>query len=95
MAIVKARRTYGDLKRLASSGSLIGQTDADLIAGFAGRGGDEAEAAFKTILGRHGPMVVRTCRACTTMLSRQRSSPEDDSLRASNTSQEVGHWHRS
>ncbi|QDV35241.1 sigma-70 family RNA polymerase sigma factor [Tautonia plasticadhaerens] len=40
-----------------------GNSDGDLVGRFLDRDGEEAEAAFSTLVGRHGPMVWRVCRA--------------------------------
>jgi RNA polymerase sigma factor (sigma-70 family) len=38
-------------------------TDEQLLERFTARDGDAAELAFATLVERHGPMVLRTCRA--------------------------------
>jgi RNA polymerase sigma factor (sigma-70 family) len=42
--------------------ALAGATDADLLRRFTG-GGAAAESAFALLVRRHGPLVLRTCRA--------------------------------
>ncbi len=37
-------------------------SDAQLLERFASRHDDSAELAFTTLVGRHGPMVLRVCR---------------------------------
>jgi RNA polymerase sigma factor (sigma-70 family) len=47
----------------AEPGVPSGLTDAQLLDRFNGVGAEGAEAAFETLVSRHGPMVLRTCRA--------------------------------
>ena len=52
-----------DLATLFGVGALGLQTDAELLARFvAGRGEGASEAAFSTLVARHGPMVLGVCR---------------------------------
>src|SRR5690242_783962 len=46
-----------------TAGTVAGQSDGQLLARFATRGGDAAELAFSALVERHGPMVLRVCRA--------------------------------
>jgi RNA polymerase sigma factor (sigma-70 family) len=46
-----------------AEGTVAGLSDRQLIAQFAARGGDAAELAFSALVARHGPMVLRVCRA--------------------------------
>jgi RNA polymerase sigma factor (sigma-70 family) len=48
------------LDRLFGEGTLAGRSDAALLARFLAR---RDEAAFAALVARHGPMVLRTCRA--------------------------------
>jgi len=51
---------------LFGTGTFSGQSDAELLARFASRrcqNDEKAELAFATLLARHGPMVLRVCRA--------------------------------
>jgi RNA polymerase sigma factor (sigma-70 family) len=41
----------------------VGLTDGQLLECFATRGGEASELAFAALVERHGPMVLRTCRA--------------------------------
>ncbi len=62
MASPSAGEIGRQLGRLFSAGSAVGLTDGELIARFADRRGDSAEAAFETILARHGGLVWTVCR---------------------------------
>ena len=48
--------------RLFGPGSSVGLTDRELLERFAHRRDDAAEAAFETLLTRHGAMVLTVCR---------------------------------
>src|SRR5438270_8902773 len=48
------------IQRIFHVGTLAGATDGELLARFAGRGDD---AAFETLLARHGPLVLGVCRS--------------------------------
>jgi RNA polymerase sigma factor (sigma-70 family) len=50
------------LGRLFGTGTAVGLTDGELIRQFAARRDESAEAAFETILARHGAMVLSVCR---------------------------------
>jgi RNA polymerase sigma factor (sigma-70 family) len=50
------------LGRLFGAGSAVGLTDGELLERFAYRRDESAEAAFETILARHGAMVLAVCR---------------------------------
>ncbi len=50
------------LSRLFGAGSAVGLTDGDLLERFAHRRDEAAEAAFETLLARHGAMVLTVCR---------------------------------
>ena len=43
--------------------ALTAESDADLLRRFTTAGGAEAEAAFALLVRRHGPLVMRACRA--------------------------------
>ena len=51
-----------DLHTLFDNGSLTGLTDRDLIERLSRPGDAGTEAAFETLVNRHGPMVLRVCR---------------------------------
>jgi RNA polymerase sigma factor (sigma-70 family) len=51
------------LSTLLNVGTAVGRTDGQLLECFAAEGGDDSELAFATLVDRHGPMVLRTCRA--------------------------------
>jgi RNA polymerase sigma factor (sigma-70 family) len=48
---------------LINAGTAVGLTDGQLLECFATRGGDASELAIATLVDRHGPMILRTCRA--------------------------------
>ena len=50
------------LSRLFGAGSAVGLTDGELLERFAHRRDEAAEAAFETLLARHGAMVLTVCR---------------------------------
>ena len=50
------------LGRLFGAGSAVGLTDGELLERFAHRRDEAAEAAFETLLARHGAMVLTVCR---------------------------------
>ncbi len=62
MASASARENVRLLGRLFGAGSAVGLTDGELLERFALRRDDAAEAAFETLLARHGAMVLTTCR---------------------------------
>lgn len=54
------------LSALLRSGTSAGLSDSELLERFAsrrGEGDELAELAFATLVARHGPMVLRVCRA--------------------------------
>lgn len=51
------------LRMIFEGGCPAGLTDGQLLERFATRSGDPAEAAFETLVERHGPMVLRACRS--------------------------------
>jgi RNA polymerase sigma factor (sigma-70 family) len=63
--VATARQVFslGFLHSLWDSGSLIGLTDGQLLERFAAGGKDHSELAFAALVDRHGPLVLRTCRA--------------------------------
>ncbi|HWE35156.1 MAG TPA: RNA polymerase sigma factor, partial [Isosphaeraceae bacterium] len=50
-------------RTLFVEGAVGGLSDGQLLGRFAGRRGVEAEAPFAALVERHGPMVLRACRA--------------------------------
>jgi RNA polymerase sigma factor (sigma-70 family) len=50
------------LRQLFDAGSAVGLTDGQLLERFVVRDSDSAEAAFETILTRHGSTVLTVCR---------------------------------
>lgn len=51
------------VQALFESGTAGGLTDGQLLGEFVGRDGPERERAFAALVDRHGPAVLRTCRA--------------------------------
>ena len=58
---------YGNVIRQVGSlfheGTAAGLPDVALLERFTGHDGEGAEAAFAVLVGWHGPMVLRVCRA--------------------------------
>ncbi len=52
-----------DVQTLFSAGTIGTLTDGQLLERFTTRRGDIAELAFAALIERHGPMVLRVCRA--------------------------------
>jgi RNA polymerase sigma factor (sigma-70 family) len=52
-----------ELERLFRLGTAGSMTDPQLLEVFLGENGQAAALAFEAIIERHGPMVLRTCRA--------------------------------
>ncbi len=62
---------------LWETGTLTGQSDAQLLGRFIGGGEGSAEPAFRELLDRHGPMVKAVCRQVL-----GRASDADDAFQA-------------
>ena len=68
MSSAKANEVGRHLRQLFGPGSGVGLTDSHLLDRFASaarhgqHAADDAEAAFETILARHGPTVLSVCR---------------------------------
>ena len=62
MASPSAGEIGRQLGRLFGAGSAVGLTDRELIERFTERRGESVEAAFETILARHGGLVWTVCR---------------------------------
>ena len=62
MASASAGDIGRQLGRLFGAGSAVGLTDGELLERFADRRDESAEAAFETILARHGGLVLTVCR---------------------------------
>jgi hypothetical protein len=70
---VRTEEITRQMRQLFEEGSAIGLTDAELLVRFAGRSGESgsnldtasAEAAFETLVARHGTMVLSVCRPGT------------------------------
>jgi RNA polymerase sigma factor (sigma-70 family) len=60
----KAGRTGAQLEVLWTSGTLTGLSDSQLLSRYVDAGGRDtvAEAAFRELVNRHGPMVLAVCR---------------------------------
>ena len=52
-----------NLRAIFDAGASGGLSDAQLLARFLARHGEAAELAFAALVARHGPMVLRACRA--------------------------------
>ncbi len=52
-----------DVQALFRAGTVGGLTDEQLLEEFRGRGGEARERAFAALVERHGPAVLRACRA--------------------------------
>src|SRR5579885_1991804 len=52
-----------DVQTLLRAGTAGGLTDGQLLDEFRGRGGEAGERAFAALVERHGPSVLRACRA--------------------------------
>ncbi|WZO98634.1 sigma-70 family RNA polymerase sigma factor [Isosphaeraceae bacterium EP7] len=63
MAIGDNPATSRQLLTLLTLGTTRGLTDGQLLEHFCTSRGDPAELAFAALVDRHGPMVLRTCRA--------------------------------
>ncbi len=50
------------IRVLLEVGTSAGQSDSQLLERYLLRGDDAAEAAFRALVDRHGPMVLRACR---------------------------------
>ena len=62
MAVRNSAVTLGtQIRTLFDAGALGAMPDRGLLDHFAG-GGEAAEAAFATLVERHGAMVLRVCR---------------------------------
>jgi RNA polymerase sigma factor (sigma-70 family) len=62
MAVGRSIAVETGIRTLWTAGAIGGADDADLIARFCQRRDEVAEAAFRVLVERHGPMVVRVCR---------------------------------
>jgi RNA polymerase sigma factor (sigma-70 family) len=54
---------FSQIQTLYEGSSVIGLTDAQLVERFANDSGERAAVAFSALVERHGPMVMRVCRA--------------------------------
>src|SRR4051794_27620271 len=52
----------GQIRTLLGAGAVGGLTDRHLLEQFSTGHREAAEAAFTTLVERHGPMVLRVCR---------------------------------
>src|SRR5262249_14292272 len=59
----RARAFAHQIDLLFDVGTIGDRTDGQLLERFATESGDAAETAFAALVARHGPMVLRTCRA--------------------------------
>ncbi len=63
MSAQHQKASLGFLHSLWDSGSFVGLTDGQLLERFASGGNENRQIAFAALVERHGPMVLRTCRA--------------------------------
>jgi RNA polymerase sigma factor (sigma-70 family) len=63
MARARQGAVLRQIRALFDAGTVGGLTDGQLLERFTTRGGEAAELAFAALVERHGPMVLRTCRA--------------------------------
>ena len=63
MASNLSRTNLGTMRALFTAGTVGGLSDKELLERFTTRGGEDAELAFASLVERHGPMVLRVCRA--------------------------------
>ena len=54
---------FGHLEKLFRDGAIGGLSDAQLLEQFVAGRDEAAEAAFRALVERHGPMVLRVCRS--------------------------------
>ena len=62
MAAERRSSLEGQMRVLWAVGTVGGLDDAALLSRFALRLGDSAKEAFRILVERHGPMVLRTCQ---------------------------------
>ena len=80
MAVRTANAVAQPLRTLFRVGVVGGLSDGQLLDRFATGHREDAEAAFRALMDRHGPMVLRPVESCWTtrtmpkMPSRRRSS---------------------
>jgi RNA polymerase sigma factor (sigma-70 family) len=55
--------TFRQIRTLFDLGAIGGLTDRQLLERFEQGGGEGAELAFRALVERHGPMVLRVCRS--------------------------------
>ncbi len=63
MAEGRGNGTPRYVRALFEAGTIGGLSDEQLLGRFAGRRDEVAELAFAVLVERHGPMVLRACRA--------------------------------
>jgi RNA polymerase sigma factor (sigma-70 family) len=63
MGSQRSQSTHRYLRVLFDAGTVAGLTDGQLLERFAAQRGETSELAFATLVERHGPMVLRVCRA--------------------------------
>ena len=63
MADQRNQSAHRYLRVLFDAGTVAGLTDGQLSERFAAQSGETSELAFATLVERHGPMVLRVCRA--------------------------------
>lgn len=73
MAFQRKQAPHRYLCALFEAGTAAGLTDGQLVERFAAHRGEMSEQAFASLVERHGPMVLRVCRA----ILRQEHGAED------------------
>lgn len=63
MAKERQGNALGRLHTLFNVGTVGGLSDGQLLEWYTSRGGEAAELAFSALVERHGPMVLRVCKA--------------------------------
>ena len=63
MTSIRRGAALRQIQSLYTAGTCSGLTDGQLLERYMASGGERAEAAFAALVERHGPMVLRICRA--------------------------------
>ena len=63
MTIPTTTKRRNDLQTLFEVGAIGSRSDGQLLEQLQNHGGRSADAAFRVLVERHGPMVLRVCRA--------------------------------
>ena len=63
MISIRSGAALRQIQSLYTDGTCSGLTDGQLLERYMAGRGERAEAAFAALVDRHGPMVLRICRA--------------------------------